>query len=169
VWLLVQDIGSYSPEKVEAVWKQPELASLKPRDGAGLRDQPNGNRIPVKTPSMLVYDIGGRRFTKLSGTAALENQEISSALNPRLRFLIFDEKPDLDQLSPITPGTPLAAPPVPTNAEQAVNQVFEYALGRRPTPAEARIAKDALEPLSPEALADVLWAVLAKPEFQLIY
>src|SRR6185295_17171582 len=46
LWLLVQDTGSYSPEKVEAAWAHAELdgpngiiplSSLKPLDESGLR------------------------------------------------------------------------------------------------------------------------------------
>jgi hypothetical protein len=50
-----------------------------------------------------------------------------------------------------------------------------YAFGRTPSPAERRAATGAMaDPrlpgrVSPEGLADVLWALLMKPEFQLIY
>jgi hypothetical protein len=50
-----------------------------------------------------------------------------------------------------------------------------HALGRAPSPAERRIAvsgiADPARPGKPSApgLADLLWALLMKPEFQLIY
>jgi hypothetical protein len=56
-----------------------------------------------------------------------------------------------------------------------VDRVFWYALGRAPSAAERRTAEAALieraRPGRPsaEGLADLLWAVLMKPEFQLIY
>jgi hypothetical protein len=52
--------------------------------------------------------------------------------------------------------------------------VFQQALGRPPTAAERTIATAALrDPArgdrpSPQGLADLLWAVLMKPEVQLI-
>jgi hypothetical protein len=53
--------------------------------------------------------------------------------------------------------------------------VFWHALGRAPHATERRIAEAALpDPArgdrpSAEGLADLLWAVMMKPEFQLIY
>jgi len=53
--------------------------------------------------------------------------------------------------------------------------VFRYALGRAPSGAERDAAQSALfdpahpDKISAEGLADLLWAVLMKPEFQLIY
>ena len=58
---------------------------------------------------------------------------------------------------------------------QAVDRVFWYALGRAPSAAERQAAENALQdPAHPnrpsaEGLADLLWAVMMKPEFQLIY
>jgi hypothetical protein len=59
--------------------------------------------------------------------------------------------------------------------KEATNRVFEYALGRAPSAAEQRIAEATLtDPAHPgrisaDGLADLMWAVLMKPEFQLIY
>jgi hypothetical protein len=55
------------------------------------------------------------------------------------------------------------------------DRVFQYALGRDPSPAERSIVDAVLQSpahpgvSSPEGLADLLWAVLMKPEFQLIH
>jgi hypothetical protein len=44
------------------------------------------------------------------------------------------------------------------------------ALGREPTRAELRLARERLgNPVQPEGLEDLFWAVLMLPEFQLIY
>jgi hypothetical protein len=81
----------------------------------------------------------------------------------------------MDRLVPPLAGTPLPPGPVLKSTKEAENRVFEYALGRDPLPAERRIADQVLEnpghPGEPSAdgLADLLWAVLMKPEFQLIY
>jgi hypothetical protein len=56
-----------------------------------------------------------------------------------------------------------------------VDRVYWYALGRAPSAEERGIALDALtDPARPgrvsaEGLADLLWAVLMKSEFQLIF
>ena len=70
---------------------------------------------------------------------------------------------------------PLPAPPVLTRVPDIVDRVFWYALNRAPSNAERKAAEAALlDPAragrpSAEGLADLLWAVLMKPEFQLIY
>jgi hypothetical protein len=183
LWLLVQDTGSYSPEKVEAIWGHAELAgpsgatplsSLKPLDDAGLRPGSDSGGVRVKTPSRLVYDIAGRGFTRLRGTVGIENREITSDLNPHLRFFVFEQEPNMERLTPVAPETPLPAGPTITAASAAVDRVFWYALGRAPSPAETAAATAAIEDpahkghISAEGLADLLWAVLMKPEFQLI-
>jgi hypothetical protein len=56
-----------------------------------------------------------------------------------------------------------------------VDRVFWHALGRPPSPGERSIALSAIQSAerpgraSAEGLADLLWAVLVKPEFQMIY
>lgn len=180
IWLLLQDMGSYSPEKLEAIWDHAELvspsgvkplSSLKPLDTAGLRD--GGTGVRVKTPSFLEYDITGGGYTRLRGSVRLENKNITYDLNPQIRFFIFRQKPNLERLTPVAPGTPLPAGPVLETASEAVDRVFFYALGRAPSAKERSASEaaitDASGKLSAEGLADLLWAVLVKPEFQLIY
>ena len=81
----------------------------------------------------------------------------------------------MDRLLPPAPQPPLPAAPALATVGEAVDRVFMHALGRAPSPAERRIAVAAIsDPAragrpSPEGLADLLWAVLMKPEFQLIY
>jgi hypothetical protein len=171
VWLVVQDIGSYSPEKVEAVWENVELvgpggtvplASLKPVDASGLR----GDGLRVKTPSILVFDIGGKGFTRLRGSVGIENKEVTSDLNPRVRFFVFDREPTMDRLLPAAPETPLPGVVVKT-AREAVDRVYWYALGRAPSAEERAAAEKSAG--TPEGLADLLWAVVMKPEFQYVY
>jgi hypothetical protein len=192
LWLLVEDTGSYSPEKVEAVWAGAEfagqngttpLSSLKPLDETGLRaaaspvrlNDSKGDGVRVKTPSRLVYDLTGKGFTRFRGTVGIENREITSDINPQIRFFVFEQEPNMERLTPVAAETPLPAGPTLKTTGQAVDRVFWYALGRAPSAAERRAAESAVEdPAHPghpsaEGLADLLWAVLMKPEFQLIY
>ncbi|HET7218531.1 MAG TPA: DUF1553 domain-containing protein, partial [Vicinamibacterales bacterium] len=194
LWLVVQDTGSNVPEVIQPAWAQAEfdgpggptrLSSLTPVDASGLRAGSGpvhvaggyGDGVRVKNPSVLVYDISGRGFTHFRGIMGLENEqsEIGSTLNPATRFYVFDAEPDMERLLPPAPGTPLPPMPAVTTIAGAVDRVFDYALGRPPTAAERRIAEAALvDPVrpgrpSPEGLADLLWAVMMKPEFQLIY
>jgi hypothetical protein len=130
----------------------------------------------VKNPSVLVYDVAGRGFTKFRGTVGLENakSDIGSTLNPSVRFFVFDAAPDMERLLPPLPATPLPPPPVVRSATEAVERVFGCLLGRSPSPAELRLSAAALrDPASTrpsaQGLADLLWAVTMKPEFQFIY
>ena len=163
-----------APEKVEAAWTNVSLAgpngtvplsTLKPSSAPDFRST-DPDALRVKTPSRLVYDISGRGFTRLHGSAAIENREITSDINPRTRFFIFTEEPAMDRLTHVASETPVPElPPVHTSAE-AVDRIFWYALGRAPAPAERDAAQTSAT--SAEGLADLLWAVLMKPEFQLI-
>ncbi|MES1257454.1 MAG: DUF1549 domain-containing protein, partial [Acidobacteriota bacterium] len=183
LWLLDRDMGSYSPEKVEAIWQHAELvgpegatplSALKPLDSSGIREgSGSGDGVRVKTPSVLIYDIAGRGFTRLRGTLALENKEITSEINPQVRFFVFDREPNMERLTPVAPETPIPAARTSGSAPEMVDRIFFQTLGRAPSAAERRTAEAALQPgggkISAEALADLLWAVMMKPEFQLIY
>jgi len=126
---------------------------------------------------VLTYDIGGRGFTTFRGVIGIENKasDIGSTLNPSTRFYVFDVEPDMERLIPPLAGAPLPGAAPVTTTSGAIDRVFKHALGRTPTPAERRIAEAALrapgrgDRPSPEGLADLLWAILMKPEFQLIY
>ncbi|HVY93594.1 MAG TPA: hypothetical protein VHA14_12620, partial [Bryobacteraceae bacterium] len=135
----------------------------------------DGDGVRVKAPSMLVYDIAGKGFTRFYGIVGVENKIITSDLAPKIRFMIYDQKPDMERLTPIEAGSPVPPPPALKTSKEVVDRVFHYALGRAPSPAERDAAQSALfdpahpDKVSAEGLADLLWAVLMKPEFQLIY
>lgn len=193
LWLLVEDMGSYSPELVLPAWGLAELvgangvtplSALSPLDDSGVRTGESEVEIPgvegtggvrVKTPSRLVYDIAGKGFTRFRGTVGLENRDITFDISPNIRFFVFSQQPNDDRLTPVEPQRPVTGPPALRSATEVVDRVFWHALGRAPSDAERRVALSALEdpehPETPsaEGLADLLWAVLMKPEFQMIY
>jgi hypothetical protein len=195
IWLIAQDFGSNAPERVEPLWADVELvdangkatplSSLTPVEAAGLR-QPSGQSpagqssdggVRVRPPSRLVYDIAGRGYTRMRGSIALDNprSEIGSTLNPAVRFFVFDAEPNMDRLLPPAPQQPLPPGPALTTVAGTIDRVFMHALGRAPSPQERRLATSTIsDPARPgrpsaEGLADLLWALLMKPEFQLIY
>jgi hypothetical protein len=193
LWLVVEDTGSNVPEALLPAWADAELigpkgatplAALTPIDTGGLRHgegpvavpTTNGGGIRVGNPSTVVYDVAGRGFTRFRGAIGIENPraDIGSTLNPALRFYVFDAAPNPDRLLPATPGAPLPRPAAITTIDGAVDRVFRHALGRPPRPAEKAAAVAALRPPadgdrpSPEGLADLLWAVLVTPEFQIL-
>jgi hypothetical protein len=195
IWLIVQNANSTAVDKAEAVWARGELigrdgaitplTSLSPLDESALRiasgpvvldDATFASGVRVKTPSRLAYDISGRGFTRLRGIVGLENTSALAQGETILgRFLIFGTEPDMDRLVPPAPGTPLPPGPQLQTSTQVVDWLYWYALGRAPSANEQAIAREALTDtaragrVSPEGLADLLWAVLMKPEFQLIF
>jgi hypothetical protein len=194
LWLIVQEYGSNDAELVQPAWARAELvsetgsvplSSLTPINGAGLRPGdgpvtvPNavGPGVRVRNPSTLIYDIAGRGFTRFRGVIGLENKvsDIGATLNPQVRFLVFDTEPNMDWLIPPLPGTPLPASPALRTRAAVIDRVFWQLLGRAPSAAERQIAAatltDASRPdrVSSTGLADLLWAMTMKPEFQLIY
>jgi hypothetical protein len=70
---------------------------------------------------------------------------------------------------------PLPGPAPVSSPRDVVDHVFWSALGRAPSAAERQVAEAAIAnaaapgQVAPDAVADFLWAVLMKPEFQLIY
>ena len=89
----------------------------------------------------------------------------------------------MERLTPVGAETPLPAPAALKSVPEIVDRVFRHALGRAPSPAERLAAIGILAdrtrpgrrpagkpaPGLAEGLADLLWAVMTKPEFQLIY
>jgi mono/diheme cytochrome c family protein len=195
LWLLVRDHGSNSPGDLRPVWAQTEfvradgttvpLQSLTSASAGDLRAGPGtvplfGYVVPalaVANPSTLIYDIGGRGFQRLRGVLWLENPtaEIGATLDPQIRFYVFAAEPDAARLRPaFGDGSPASPPPVAASKTAMVDRVFLHALGRPPVAAERGAAERALadpagsERISVDGLADLLWAVLMKPEFQFI-
>jgi len=152
IWLIVKDNGSYSPEKVQAFW---QLGSDAVRQ--------------VKTPSVTVLDIKGKGFTNLHGKVGIENKEVTSDINPQVRFFVFETEPNMERLTHVAPALPVEAGPVLKTPEEIVNRVYWHALGRAPSPSERALAVKTMAGHSATGLADLLWAVMMKPEFQLIY
>jgi len=187
LWLVVRDTGSNAPERVNPVW---EDAMLVDRDG---RETPLSSLAPhiesdrprhiadgllyVGNPSVLRYSLDGKSFVRLRGAVDVANlrSEVGSTLNPSVRFFIFDAAPNPDRLLPPGESVPLPSAAPPTDARALVDRVFWQALGRVPSDAERTVASKAVADrgrpgrLSPDGVADLLWAVLMKPEFQLIY
>ncbi|MCC7044335.1 MAG: DUF1549 domain-containing protein [Acidobacteria bacterium] len=187
LWLLVSDTGSNAPDRVRPVWVDTEfvgpdgavpLSSLTPVEASGLLPSgPDAARVPVGNPSRLVFDVTGRGFTQLRGRLDLDNprSDIGSTLNPSLRFFVFSQPPSMASLIPTNPELPFPAPTPATTVGEVVDRVFRTALGRPPGVEERRVSEAAIaDPSRPgrpsaEGVADLIWAVMMKPEFQLIY
>jgi hypothetical protein len=193
LWLVVEDIGSNLPGAMQPVWADAELvgpsgaiplSTLTPVDATGLRTGSgpvvtplgSGGGIRVANPSTVAYDITGRGITRFRGVIGIENPrtDIGKTLSPALRFYIFDVEPHVERLLPPVPGAPLPAAAPLTTIDGAVDRVFRHLLARPARPAERLAAEATLrapghgDRPSADGLADLLWAVLMTPEFQII-
>ena len=196
LWLIAQDFGSNAPERVEPLWASAELvdgdgkatplsvvdanrsAGLRQRRWPWRRRPPADDGVRVRPPSRLVYDIAGSGFTRFRGSIALDNarSEIGSTLNPAVRFFVFDAEPNMDRLLPPAPQLPMPARPAAHDGRCSGRSRLHARARPRPVAGRAphRGERDcairrARDKPSAEGLADLLWAVLMKPEFQLIY
>jgi hypothetical protein len=193
LYLIVQDSLSTAPDKAGPLWIGAELSgpggttplsALKPLDGAGLREESSplkivggsedGSALRVKLSSVVVYDIAGKGFTRFKGATGFEAFPLTQGEIVQARFFVFDRQPSMDRLAPPSPDTPLPKGPPLRTVSEAVDLVYWNALGRAPSAAERRVAAAALRnptgvtKLNADGLADLLWAVVMTPEFQLI-
>jgi hypothetical protein len=186
MWLVVEDTGSNEPELVSPVWREvfleqangtsTRLTELVAADGPKVQHR-SETLLQVRAPSMIRLDLTGRGFVRMRGLVDIANarSEVGATLNPSVRFFIFDAEPDRAHLLPSSGPPPVAAPVATSSARVLVDRVFWQALARAPSARERALAEravtDAAQPgrLSPAGVADFLWAVLMKPEFQLLF
>jgi hypothetical protein len=185
--VLLEDVDTYDPSHVLAGWANAELVA---RDGsvtplaalgpARLERRPlqfrNQNQpldgFAMRPDSRAVFDFGGRSFARFRGTAGVDTASYRSDVLAKIRFFIFDEEPDMQQLVRVAsdPPVPFAAWRYP--ADQLTARLFQYALLRDPLPKERQTAARLLAGkdgrISSDGLEDLLWSVFLLPEFQYV-
>ena len=173
--LLVADVGSYSPERVLAVWANARLVGpggATRLDGVAgpvrMRERSFVDGVRVKTPSEVVVDIAGKGYTRFQAVVGVEEACLQSDISPAVRFFVFTEKPDMERLVRVNPETPVPAPGGPFTVESLTERLYRHALGRLPSVEERRLVRELLAGGSASGLADLLWCLTALPEFQLI-
>lgn len=172
--LVVADVDSYSPERVLPVWADAMVerngtwaplsdAALAPVQMKGAHYE-SGIRAGIH--SDLVFDLRGKGYTRFKAVTGVEEKCVQSDISPAIRFFVFAQKPDWDHLVRVAPETPVVTPPTPRDPDALITQLWRETLDRTPTPAERKLAREALR--QPGGLADLLWSLLMLPEFQLI-
>lgn len=191
--LLTHDEGSYAPDKTMAAWadarlvdasgKIVKLSDMKPKLAKGLRD----DKTPIEFADRkfddgvrtwaggeLVYDIAGKGFQRFQASVGIDVRCNTSEINGSIRYFVFDQQPDMDELEPVTGTTPAPLPPSIHTSQQVVDRLFRHALGRLPTAAERKIAIAAVDDPKnpgkpcPTGVADLLWSLAMSPEFQFV-
>lgn len=165
VWLVVEDVDSYDPDRTRAGWAGIRFAATNGAIAFKGDAQPS-QALMMKVPSMTVIDSKGA--ARLTATVGVDVESLASDINPRIRFFVFTEEPMRDRLIAAEGDTPVARPPAASSAPALINRVYAHALARKPSAAEFAIAAEFLRAGKPEGLEDLLWSVFLSPEFQYV-
>ena len=171
VWLLAVDADSYDPSRVVVSWDGIELVGADGTIGS-IRNGSLSGHLPFERTIVLPASKSGYGTLRVSPSISDESQ--SSDINPRVRFLVFREKPDYNRLvEPSGPSpTGFDAGRLPSDPDDAIHSLYLRALGRQPTEEERAIASELLRVengvIPTEGLADLLWSLVLLPEFQVI-
>lgn len=186
LWLVVVDEDSYDPNRITAGWAAAELigpaGSVPLRELIDVREQPlrplrfgdtvDPDAVAGGLPSQFHADLRGRRFQRLLATIGVDEASRASDINPRLRYFVFAEKPNREQLINVAAGAPVETEAAP--AEALVERLYRQAFGRKPSPQEKAIAEQSMraegtaESIATEGLEDLIWSVFLSPEFEYI-
>jgi hypothetical protein len=177
--LLLEDADAYDPSRVIAGLANPELvgpSGATPLQGKRTSLQFKGRQamdgIVMPLESRLVFEIGGKGFTRFRAVAGVDQSCMKSDISPRARLFIFDDEPNMQQLVRV-----IGDPPAPFVAwkrtpDELAAQLFEYALLRPPSAKEQEVARRFLSApggeVSRDGLEDLLWSMFLLPEFQYV-
>jgi hypothetical protein len=181
-WLVTEDTDSYDPARTVAGWVDPEFAgpagtvSLQvPKAALQFKGQPPANAFLTRVPSEQNFDLAGKGYTRFRATVGVDQKCLINEIGPRIRFFVFAEKPDHEQLVRVNPARPVALHYERYTPHSLVSRLYLHAFSRDPEPAERRVALGFLnatgagERVSSESLEDLLWAMFQSPEFQFIH
>ena len=162
LWLLIEDVDSYDLSRVRAGWVG---ATLIGPDGAKSLDTLIG-----AVPAVLKWDTAGKGYTRFRAQALVDEKTRASDIGPNVRFFIFGEKPNPDQLIRVQGMPPRERPKTAWTADELVTWSYQYLMARNPTAAERKIALEMVGATpSAEGVEDLLWAMLMTPEFQYVH
>ena len=164
VWLLLEDAGTYDPERAEVGLRQVEAV------GPGGVRTIEGGRVPMKIGSRMVFDLQPGEQT-FRARIWVSDASKASDINATVRVFLFGEEPDMSRLVRLMNDRPWPAPAALTSVEQAIGRLFLQVLGRPATNEEAAVARKYFpgDRLSKEGLEDLLWSLAVHPEFQYIW
>jgi len=167
LWLLLEDSGSFDPEKTLAGWHGLAFDGMaaSPASGVTLRTievekvrYDNAVVTPFGKAVLLSVPAGAKRLT---GKLLVDDTGKTSDVNSSVRFYLFPSIPDRNLLSKIVDPLPVDAPAVEKDRSRLTERLFWQMLGRPPLEAERRLA-------SGVELEDLLWTLLLHPEFQYV-
>jgi len=182
LWLVTKDTDSYDPARTVAGWANPNFTSpagsisLQVRKAVlQFKGQQPANALVTPVPSEMSFDIGGKGYTRFRAIVGVDQKCLINEIGPRIRFFVFAEKPDYEQLVRVKPERPVALHHERYTPNSLITRLYLYAFSRDPEPAERRVALEFLNAtgddkrISSESLEDLLWAVFQAPEFEFIH
>ena len=182
LWLVTEDTDSYDPARTVAGWVDPEFtgpagtASLEvQKTEVQFKGQEPASAFLTPVPSEQSFDMTGKGYTRFRATVGVDQKCLINEIGPRVRFFVFGEKPDLEQLVRVKPEWPVALYQQRYTAYSLITRLYRHAYSRDPEPAERRVALGFLTStggarrISSESLEDLLWAVFQSPEFEFIH
>lgn len=170
---------TFSPEK-QSGWEQPGFVG---KNWAKASDLGEVNMAPWQVQTKFAGALSGAASTGLVRASLVAADPLMVALGRPNREQVVTERASNAttlQALELTNGSTLdsvlkaGAGKVIAEAREAkrdlATEIYLKALGRKPTAAEQKIARELLGPEArPEAVQDLLWATAMLPEFQLIY
>ncbi|MCW5966305.1 MAG: hypothetical protein KIT83_19870, partial [Bryobacterales bacterium] len=126
--------------------------------------------IPAPLGKVMHFQLEGKA-QRFRAQAVIDERSRQSDISPAVRFFVFTEEPDTEQLVRVEGDPPRAAPPSDWDAPALVRYLYQHLLGRPPAPTELQLATDTLGSTKPtlEGTEDLLWALLMSPEFQYLH
>jgi hypothetical protein len=182
LWLVTEDTDSYDPARTVAGWANPEFITAAgttplqvPTAPLQFKGQQPVTAFLTRVSSEQSFDIVGKGYTRFRATVGVDQKCLINEIGPRIRFFVFAEKPDHEQLVRVQPERPVAPHQERYTPQSLITGLYLYAYSRDPEPAERRAALEFLsatkgdQRIFSESLADLLWAVFQSPEFEFIH
>ena len=184
----MEDVDTYDPARLLAGWANAELvapdgtvtpltalatnAKLEKTELLFRNQKQPIDGFAMAPDSRAVFDIAGKGFTRFRATVGADMRSYRSDVLAKVRFFVFDEEPDMQQLVRVTGDPPVPFATWRDAPDQFVTHLFQYALLRDPLPKEREVARQLLNAksgkLSSDGLEDLLWSIFLLPEFQYV-
>ncbi len=182
LWLVTEDVDTYDPARTVAGWVNPEFtgpAGTFPLEVSKaelqFKGQAPASAFLTRVPSQQAFDIAGKGFTRFRATVGVDQKCLINEIGPRIRFFVFAEKPDDQQLVRVNPELPVPLHEEKYTPDSLITRLYLYAFSRAPEPAERRVALEFLKTsdrdrrISSESVEDLLWAMFQSPDFEFIH
>ncbi len=166
LWLVVENIDSYDPDRVIPQWRNAVL--IKGNERVPLSKLVSG-ADPEKLALPSIITLAAAGFDRFQATVQVTSDSTGSDIGPAIRFFVFDKEPDLRRMVKVEGATPVAPPPAAMSPSGLITRVYQEALSRDPSPGERLVAEQVLGArMNADAVEDFLWMIFLSPEFQYI-